>query len=145
MTRLSSSQIRARESIITWWIYVKHETHYLILQTVRTNLTRRQMLLNTSKRFWISILKRFSNWKINHNGHLANNNATEYNFFAGKTWLCIRALILAHVCVNEILILHSKNVSVDSWSMNTDTVEWTIVNERQMIDGSHFMPPRKKV
>ena len=44
------------------------------------------------------------------------------HFFADETWLCIRALILAHVCVIKIFCV-KKNVSGNLWSMSTDTVE----------------------
>ena len=57
-------------------------------------------------------------------------------FLGEETWFCIRALILAHVCVIEIFCI-KKNVSVIPRSMNTDTVEWTFRDERQMVGGSH--------
>ena len=94
-----------------------------------TNAVGRQQKL-------LDILKWFSNWKANHDGHLATKKATEYNFFADETWFCIRALILAHVCVIEIFCIQKK-VSVNPKSMNTDTVEWTFGDERQMVGGSH--------
>lgn len=94
-----------------------------------TNARERQQKL-------LAILKWFSIWKSNHDGRLAKEKATEYNFFAEETWFCIRALILAHVCVIEIFCIN-KNVCVNPRSMNTDTVEWTFGDERQMVGGSH--------
>ncbi len=63
-----------------------------------TNARERQQKL-------LVILKWFSIWKSNHDGLLAKEKATEYNFFAAETWFCIRALILAHVCVIEIFCI----------------------------------------
>ena len=94
-----------------------------------TNARERQQKL-------LAILKWFSIWKSNHDGRLAKEKATEYNFFAEETWFCIRALTLAHVCVIEIFCIN-KNVCVNPRSMNTDTVEWTFGDERQMVGGSH--------
>ena len=72
----------------------------------------------------------------------SSNNATHYAsrahspFFAEETWFRIRALILTHVCVIEICCIQ-KHVSVNPRSMNTDTVERTFGDKRQMVGGSH--------
>ena len=63
--------------------------------------------------------------------------ATEFNFVAGKTWFCIKSLLLAHITVIQIYCV-SKGQCVSSRTMNTDTdtVEWFFGDARQMVGGS---------
>ena len=67
---------------------------------------------------------------------LSKGEATEFNFFADETFFCIRALVLAHVSMIEIYCIQ-QNEEIRPRSMNTDTVEWTFGDERQMVGGSH--------
>ena len=62
-------------------------------------------------------------------------DATNFIFFADETWFCTRALILAHVGVNQIYCIE-KHVSINPRCMNTDAVECFFGDSRQFIGGS---------
>ena len=65
----------------------------------------------------------FSRWKELHDDRVRLKLATEYNFFANKTWFCIKSLLLAHIAVIQIYCV-MDNKSISPQTMNTDTVEW---------------------
>jgi hypothetical protein len=64
----------------------------------------------------------FSRWKELHDERVRVKLATEYNFFANKTWFCIKSLLLAHITVIQLYSV-MKGESISPGSMNTDTVE----------------------
>jgi hypothetical protein len=65
----------------------------------------------------------FSRWKELHDERVRVKLATEYNFFANKTWFCIKSLLLAHITVIQLYCV-MKGESISPRLMNTDTVEW---------------------
>jgi hypothetical protein len=77
----------------------------------------------------------FSRWKDLHDERVRAKLATEYNFFANKTWFCIKSLLLAHITVIQIYCV-MKGESISPRTMNTDTVEWFFGDARQMVGGS---------
>ena len=68
-------------------------------------------------------------WKALRNKTLAKGETTEFNFFAGDTFVYICALILAHVSMIEIYCVQQKE-EINPRSMNTNTAEWTFGNKR---------------
>jgi hypothetical protein len=65
----------------------------------------------------------FSRWKKLHDERVRVKLATKYNFFANKTWFCIKSSLLAHITVIQIHCV-MDNESISPQTMNTDTVEW---------------------
>jgi hypothetical protein len=92
------------------------------------NATQRQTSL-------LETLAWFSGWKELHDERVRLKLATEYNFFANKTWFCIKALLMAHITVIQIYCV-MKGESISPRTMNTDTVEWFFGDARQMVGGS---------
>ncbi len=62
--------------------------------------------------------------------------ATKYNFFANKTWFCIKSLLLAHITVIQIHYCVMDNKSISPQMMNTDTVDCFFGDARQMMGDS---------
>jgi hypothetical protein len=53
----------------------------------------------------------FSRWKELHDDRMRLKLATEYNFFANKTWFCIKSLLLAHIAVIQIYcVMDNKSI-----------------------------------
>ena len=64
----------------------------------------------------------FTKRRMLHDAHMKKGDADEYIVFADETWLCILALILAHVGAIQIYCT-GKNFSINPRSVNTDNVE----------------------
>jgi hypothetical protein len=77
----------------------------------------------------------FCRWKELHDERVRDNCATEYNFFAGETWFCIKTLLLGHVMAIHIYCVE-QGENVRPQTMNTDTIEWFFGDARQMVGGS---------
>lgn len=83
----------------------------------------------------LDILAWFTAWKDEHDRRVADEEATEFNFFAPETWFCLRALILGQVATIQLYCVE-LGVCVKPRSLNTDVVEWFFGHCRQMVGGS---------
>jgi hypothetical protein len=54
----------------------------------------------------------FSKWKALHNEMVREKRATEFFFFADKTWFGIKALLLGHVSAIDIFCTNMERESI---------------------------------
>ncbi len=83
----------------------------------------------------LDMLAWFSRWKQLHDEMVKEKRSTEYNFFADKTWFCIKSLLLAHIMVIQIHCVKNGE-SISPQMMNINTVEWFFGDAWQMVGGS---------
>ena len=67
---------------------------------------------------------------------MSKGEAKEFNVFENQTFSCIRALTVAHISMIEMCCI-PRNKETRPRSMNTDTVECTFGNKRQLFGESH--------
>ena len=54
----------------------------------------------------------FSRWKELHDERVRVKLATAHNFFANKTWFCIKSLLLAHITVIQLYrVIKGESIS----------------------------------
>ena len=119
----------ARHTIPCSWIGRLH----FLLTPLPASTTRLPKLWSC---FQISALStgKWQSWLL-HDDRVRVKLVTEYNFFANKTWFCIKSLLQAHITEIQIYYVMDNN-SISQQTMNTDTVECFFGDAQQMVCGS---------